>query len=165
MWNKVYLGLLAASTLLLGILMYLSYGWLKSIGAPLTVIEKYNYYSNINWLFLWISTLVLLLMGNVVLWKMRKSWALWTTLLYFVFFVVLQTFWLEQSFFHFKQENISGSGGFSFSPFFGIALIVLAAIIVFFNQFIVKRLNNKMFPPVQQVESLPEEPVVDEKNV
>ena len=157
MWNKVYLGLLAASTLLLGILMYLSYGWLKSIGAPLTVIEKYNYYSNINWLFLWISTLVLLLMGNVVLWKMRKSWALWTTLLYFVFFVVLQTFWLEQSFFHFKQENISGTNGFSFSPFFGIALIVLAAIIVFFNQFLVKRLYDKMSPTEQPIGHIPED--------
>ena len=133
----------------------LSFDWLKSIGSPVIVIEKYNYYSNLSWVFIWISTLILLTVGNVILWKMRKSWALWSTLLYFVFFVVLQTFWLDQSFFQFKQKNV-GSDGFSFSPFFGIALIVLAAIIVFFNQFLVKRLSDKMLPTEQPIEHIPE---------
>ncbi len=155
MWNKIYLGCLAISVLVLGVLMYLSFDWLTSIGSPAVVVEKYNHYSNLNWVFLWISTLVLLVVGNVVLWKMRKSWALWTTLLYFVFFIVLQTFWLERSFFQFKQEKLSSSE-FLFSPFFGITLIVLAAIIVFFNQFLVKRLSDKMFPTEQPIEHIPE---------
>ncbi len=156
MWNKIYLGCLAVSALVLGVLMYLSFDWLKSIGSPATVVEKYNYYSNLNWVFLWISTLILLAVGNVVFWKMRKSWALWTTFLYFVFFIVLQTFWLERSFFQFKQEKL-GSDGFLFSPFFGIALIILAAIIVFFDQFLVKRLSDKMFPSEQSIEHIPED--------
>ena len=156
MWNKIYLGCLAVSALVLGVLMYLSFDWLKSIGSPVTVVEKYNYFSNLNWVFLWISTLILLAIGNVILWKMRKSWALWTTLLYFVFFIVLQTFWLERSFFQFKQEKL-GSDGFLFSPFFGIVLIVLAVIIVFFDQFLVKRLNDKMFPSEQPIEHIPED--------
>ncbi len=155
MWNKIYLGLLAASVLVLGVLMYLSFDWLTSIGSPATVVEKYSYYSNLNWVFLLISTLILLVVGNVILWKMRKSWALWTTFLYFVFFIVLQTFWLERSFFQFKQEKL-GSDGYLFSPFFGITLIVLAAIIVFFNQFLVQRLSDKMFPTEQPVEHIPE---------
>ncbi len=156
MWNKIYLGCLAASALVLGVLMYLSFDWLNSIGSPAIVVEKYNYYSNLNWGFLWISTLILLVVGNVILWKMGKSWALWTTLLYFIFFVVLQTFWLERSFFQFKQEKLN-SGGFLFTPFFGVTLIVLAAIIVFFDQFLVKRLNDKMFPSEQPVEHIPED--------
>ncbi len=156
MWNKIYLGCLAVSALVLGVLMYLSFDWLKSIGSPATVVEKYNYYSNLNWVFLWISTLILLAVGNVVFWKMRKSWALWTTFLYFVFFIVLQTFWLERSFFQFKQEKL-GNDGFLFSPFFGIALIILAAIIVFFDQFLVKRLSDKMFPSEQPIEHIPED--------
>jgi len=155
MWNKIYLGCLAASALVLGILMYLSFDWLKSIGSPATVVEKYNYYSNINWIFLWISTLILLVVGNVILWRMRKSWALWTTLLYFIFFVILQTFWLERSFLHFKQEKF-GSDEFLFSPFFGVTLIVLTAIIVFFDQFLVKRLSDKMLPSEQPIEHIPE---------
>jgi len=68
----------------------------------------------------------------------------------------LQTFWLERSFFQFKQEKLN-SGGFLFTPFFGITLIVLAAIIVFFDQFLVKRLNDKMFPSEQPVEHIPED--------
>ncbi len=156
MWNKIYLGCLAVSALVLGVLMYLSFDWTKSVGSPATVVEQYNYYSNLNWLFLWVSTLVLLVVGNVILWKMRKSWALWTTFLYFVFFVILQTFWLERSFFQFKQEKLSSSE-FLFSPFFGITLIVLAAIIVFFDQFLVKRLNDKMFPSEQPIEHIPED--------
>jgi len=155
MWNKIYLGCLAASALALGILMYLSIDWLNSIGSPVIAVEKYNYYSNLSWAFLWISTLILLAVGNVVLWKLRKSWALWATLLYFAFFIVLQTFWLDQSLFQFKQKN-GGGDGFSFSPFFGIALIVLAAIIVFFNQFLVKRLSDKMLPTEQPIEHIPE---------
>jgi len=155
MWNKIYLGCLATSTLVLGVLMYLSFDWLNSIGSPAVVVEKYTYYSNLNWVFLWISTLILLVVGNVILWKMRKSWALWTTFLYFAFFIVLQTFWLERTFFQFKQEKLS-SDGFLFSPFFGITLIVLAAIIVFFDQFLVKRLNEKMFPSEQPIEHIPE---------
>jgi len=155
MWNKIYLGCLAISVLVLGVLMYLSFDWLTSIGSPAVVVEKYNHYSNLNWVFLWISTLVLLVVGNVILWKMRKSWALWTTFLYFVFFIVLQTFWLERSFFQFKQEKLSSSE-FLFSPFFGITLIVLAAIIAFFNQFLVKRLSDKMFPTEQPIEHIPE---------
>ena len=156
MWNKIYLGCLAVSTLVLGILIYFSFDWLKSIGSPATVVEEYNYYSNWSRGFLWISTLILLAVGNIILWKMRKPWALWITLLYFVFFIVLQTFWLQRSFFQFKQEKL-GSDGFLFSPFFGIAMVVLAAIIVFFDQFLVKRLNDKMFPSEQLVEHIPED--------
>ncbi len=165
MWNKIYLTILAAAILAMGVLLYLPFSWLQSIGAPTTVRDNYLYYSNIGWMFLLVSSLILLIAGNVVLWKTRRSWAMWTTLLYFAISMIAQTFWLENSFFRFKQENNFASGAVSWSPLSGAVLIALAAIIVFFNQYLVKRLLDKTYPPVQSVESLPEALPTDEKNI
>jgi uncharacterized membrane protein len=164
MWNKIYLIILAAAILAMGVLLYLPFSWLQSIGAPATVRDNYLYYSNISWMFLLVSGLILLIAGNVVLWKTRRSWAMWTTLLYFAVFMVAQTFWLENSFFRFKQENNFASGAVSWSPISGAVLIALAAVIVFFNQYLVKRLLDRTHPPTQPVESLPEEISANEKN-
>jgi hypothetical protein len=78
--------------------------------------------------------------------------------------MVAQTFWLENSFFRFKQENNFASGAVSWSPISGAVLIALAAVIVFFNQYLVKRLLDRTHPPTQPVESLPEEISANEKN-
>lgn len=163
MWNKIYAAILAAAVLAMGVLIYLPYAWLQSITAPKDVAEFYRYYANISWMFLLISALLLLVIGNVVLWKTRRSWAMWTTLLYFAGFMIAQTFWLENSFFRFKQANNLETGMISWSPLTGVILIVLAAIIVFFNQYIIKRLQAKVSPvPAAPVETFSEEssPVV-----
>lgn len=165
MWNKIYLIILAAAILAMGVLLYLPFSWLQSIGAPAIVRDNYLYYSNISWMFLLVSSLVLLVAGNVVLWKTGRSWAMWTTLLYYAVFMVAQTFWLENSFFRFKQENNFTSGAVSWSPLSGAVLIALAAVIVFFNQYLVKRMLDKTYPPVQPVEPLPDEIPADEKKV
>ncbi len=166
MWNKIYLIILAAAIILSGILTFLAHDKLQSTGfAPATIVENYNYYANLNSMVLWISTIVLLIAANVVLWKLRKSWALWTTLVYFAAFTVLQTFWLGQSFFQFKKDNNLSSDVLSFSPFFGIATIILMAIIVFFNQYLVKRLHDKMYLPEQSVDELPADIPIDENRV
>jgi hypothetical protein len=52
MWNKIYLIILAAAILAMGVLLYLPFSWLQSIGAPATVRDNYLYYSNISWMFL-----------------------------------------------------------------------------------------------------------------
>lgn len=165
MWNKIYLIILAAAILAMGVLLYLPFSWLQSIGAPAIVRDNYLYYSNISWMFLLVSSLILLITGNVVLWKTRRSWAIWTTLLYFAIFMVAQTFWLENSFFRFKQNNNFTSGAVSWSPISGTVLIALAAVIVFFNQYLVKRLAEKTYAPAQPVESLPEELPTDERKI
>ena len=165
MWNKIYWAILAIAILAMGVLLYLPYSWLQSVTAPKEVAAQYEFYSNISWIFLLISSLILLIAGNVVLWKTLRSWAMWTSLLYFAVFMIAHTFWLENSFFRFKQDNNFESGVISWSPLFGVVLIVLAAVIVFFNQYLVKRLNDKMFPPAQPVESLPEEVRTDEKSI
>lgn len=105
MWNKIYLIALAAAVLIIGVLTYFSFDWLQSVTNPKDVIENYEKYADYSWMFLLISTLVLLVVGNVVLWTTRKSWALWTTFFYFAVFIVLQKFWLEQSFHQYKQTR------------------------------------------------------------
>jgi hypothetical protein len=165
MWNKIYLAVLAAAILAMGVLLYLPYSWLQSVTAPKDVAAQYDFYSNISWMFLLISSLVLLILGNVVLWKTSRSWAMWATLLYYAVFMVAHTFWLDGLFFQFQRQNNFTSEVISFGSLFGVVLIVLAAIIVFFNQYLVKRLHDKTYPPAQTVESPPEEVLTNEKSV
>ncbi len=158
--------ILAVAILAMGVLLYLPYSWLQSVTAPRDVAEHYKFYSNISWVFLLISSLVLLIAGNVVLWMTRRSWALWTSLLYFAVFIIAHTFWLENSFFRYKQANNLESGVISWSPIFGAVLIGLGAIIVFFDQYLVMRMRDKVYPAVAQpIEALPEESLSEEKNV
>ena len=171
MWNKIYPVILAVAVLAMGVLLYLPYSWLQSVTAPKDVAGQYQFYSNISWIFLLISSLILLVLGNVVLWLTRQSWAMWAALLYFAVFMIAYTFWLENSFFRYKQANNFESGIISWSPLVGVILIVLAAIIVFFNQFIVKRMHDKTYPAAAQpVEESLEKPIsvetaADDKNV
>ena len=161
MWNKVYFVILAAAVLAMCILLYLPYSWLQSVTAPRDVEAHYKFYANISWMFLLISTLVLLVLGNVLLWVTRRSWAMWATFLYFAVFMIAQTFWLENSFFRYKQANNLESGLVSWSPVVGVVLIALTAVIVFFDQYLVKRMHDKMYPPAQPLESLPEETLTE----
>ena len=101
--------------------------------------------------------MILLILANVVLWQTRKAWALWTTLLYFVIFIVLHTFWLNKSFIAYQKDNGLLTSSISLTPFIGVGLCLAAAAVVFFNQFLVLRMHEKMFPPAQPVEDLPED--------
>ncbi len=149
MWNKIYTGILGISFLLMAGLVYYSYSWLQSVSAPPNVVQNYDYYANLSWMFLWISSLLLLVVANAVLWTTRNAWAMWTTFLYFGFFILIQKLWLDQLFFNFKQRNELTDSAISLGIFSGILLFVLAAAIVFSNQFIVKRMHDKMFAQTQ----------------
>ncbi len=165
MWNKIYVGVLGLAFLLMFVLTYLTFSWLQSVDKPVNVVANYDYYSNICRTFLWVSSLLLLILANVVLWKMRKSWALWATLLYFAVFTLTQTFWVAQTFFQYKQSNNLTHDSFSLSPVFGVTMIVLAGIIVFFNQYLVKRLHDKTFTEQQPAGQLPNDVLADENEV
>jgi hypothetical protein len=149
MWNKIYLIALAVLITPMAFLTYYAWSWLQSIGAPRAVVESYDYWSNLNWNYLWISTVILLILANVLLWKTRRAWALWTTFLYFAIFIVVRYFWLDQTFFQYKQTNGALQNGFSLQPLLGAALIAVAAVIVFFDQFLVKRLHDKTYPATE----------------
>ncbi|MDQ3132884.1 MAG: hypothetical protein M3Q99_19210 [Acidobacteriota bacterium] len=146
MWNKIYLIALAVLIIPVVFLSYYSWSWLQSIGAPQNVVLSYEYWSTLSWSYLWISTVILLIIANFLHWKTRLAWALWTTFLYFATFIIVRYFWLDQSFFQYKKANNLWQGEFSIAPLFGVLLCVVAAVIVFFNQFLIKRLQDKMNP-------------------
>ncbi len=151
MWNKIYTAVLGISFVLLAVLTYYSYSWLQSPTKPTDVVGNFDYYSNLGWMFLWVSSILLLVLANAVLWTTRSAWAMWTTFLYFALFMLIQTVWLDQSVFSYKQINGIGNQKFAVGAFYGIILCGLAAAIVFFNQFIVKRMRDKMFAQSQPV--------------
>ncbi len=165
MWNKIYTAVLGISFVLMAGLTFYSYTWLQSIGAPVNVVQNYDYYSNIGWMFLWISSIILLILANVVLWRTRNVWAMWATFLYFALFMLIRTLWLDQSFFNYQQQNGLTNRAFFLGAFSGILFCVLAAIIIFFNQFIVKRMRDKMSQPQLATESQTQVEIDLNKNI
>lgn len=149
MWSRIYFTALIVALLAMTFLTYYSWDWLNSIGAPASVVENYAFYSSLGWIVLWLSTIVLLILGNAVLWQFRRSWALWTTLIYFVLFVSLKSFWLERAFTSYAADH----GVFEKSMFggilFAIGICLAAAVVVFFNELIAVRLNKKIYPPIE----------------
>ena len=152
MWNKVYLIALLVFLVLMSILTYVSWDWLGSLTNPKDVAENYRYYSNFSWYFLWISAATLLALAIVILWKTRQSWAFWITLFYFVLFIILQTFWLDPSFEKYQEKWKLISSAINLSPLIGAGLIISAAVVIYFNQFLVLRMNDKMFAKSEPAE-------------
>lgn len=165
MWNKLYTILLVVATLTMSVLLYLPYSWLGSITNPKIVAENYIHYASISRIFLFVSALILLIAGNVLLFKTRKSWGLWATFLYFAVFILAEGFWLEQSFFHYRQTSNLTDSPFFFGSFIAILFVALAAILVFFDQYIVKRMQVKMFPEEKTVERLPEQHLIEKDSI
>ncbi len=144
MLTKIYLVLLSVAVILMVALTYLSYGWLQSIGDPQNAIQNYQFYSGISWSVLWVCFLALVIVANVLLWKTRKAWALWASLLFFLTFIITQTFWLENAFFNFVKENTAAESKYFVTPFLGITISIVATIGIFFDQFILVRMRDKM---------------------
>lgn len=149
MWNKIYTAVLGICFILAAGLTYYASTWLQSATKPADVVTNYNYYANNGWLFLWASSVILLILANVVLWTTRNAWAMWATLLYFALFMLIQTFWLGSSFSQYKQQNNLSENTLPLGVLFGVILIGLASVIVFFNQFLVKRMRDKMLAPTE----------------
>jgi len=147
MWNKIYFAVLGIAGLVMCFFTFYAKSWLGSIGNPKDALEGYYYYAGFGSTFLWISSAVLLILANVLLWAMRRGWAMWTTLAYFAVFVILRTFWLEKARYNFENSN-----SLFFTPIVGVILIIIAAAIIFFNQILNLRLNEKMYPPKVDVE-------------
>lgn len=152
MWNRIYLLVLAVCFAIMAALTYYSWSWLGSIGAPQAAADGYLYHSGHAWTFLWISSAALLILANVVLAKFRRSWAMWTTFVYFGIFIVVRYVVLEQSFFQFKKANGLWEGGFSLAPVAAVIFCAAAAALIYSNQFAVVRLSQKLHPTVHEPE-------------
>lgn len=162
MLSKIYVLVLVVAILITGLLTFYAYSWLGSLSGPQSIVENHNFYSNLAWTCVWLSSIILLGIANAILWKTQKLWAMWASFVFFAAFVILQTFWLSPAFSNFLFNNNLQERGISFSPFLGIIICILAAIIVFFNQFIVLRMHEKSFPPAQLPEELVEEKSINE---
>ncbi len=157
MINKIFLALFGVEILTMATLTLLANSQLKSHGfAPAQIVQNFSYYENWHWLTLWISSIILLILANVILWTSRKSWALWLTFLFFVGFILVNTWWLTENVANYQKDNYLDTAGLlSKNGIFGVILGVAAGIGIFFNQFIVLRLRDKMFEkPTEQVETV-----------
>lgn len=151
MFGKIYLGVLAVSTAVMAFFTCYSCSWLKSVGAPAAAIAGYEYHSSYGWTALWLTTAVLLLLGNAVFWAGGRAWALWLSAVYFALFSVLRSFWLEPTAAEFRTANgLQGEGGIG--PILAAVLIVVVFIVAFLDQFVLVRLRKLTFPPAGEAE-------------
>lgn len=156
MWTKIYLACLALALAVMAFFTVYSLSWLQSIGDPRAAVAGFEYHASVSWPFLWISSIALLVIGNAVLWTTRRSWAMWISFLYIAIFIAVKFFWLDSAFLAFEMANSPSGSGRSFGPLIAPVMIVVIAAIVFFNQFFVVRMLEKMYPR-QAGESAPPE--------
>jgi hypothetical protein len=154
MWNKIYLGLLLVALAVMGVMTFWCYNWLGSVDRPETVAANFMNSQSIYWTVLWISSAVLMIVANVLLWTKRSAWALWTTFIYFGAFIILQTWWLNSLSNNYLTAN-KMEAGFVGMGIVGIVLCIITAIGVFFNQFIVFRMRDKLFTEKALVAEIP----------
>lgn len=162
MWTKIYLILFAVALLAMSFLTYLSYTLLQSIGfAPKDIAESFLGFAATYWTFFWISSLVLLVAANVVLWLTRRAWALWLTLLYFSIFVLARTWWLNEVYYAYaKQNNLAADGFFGYG-ILGVLICIAVAVGIFFNQFLVLRMRDRLHnvdKPAEEIAVVEETP-------
>jgi hypothetical protein len=152
MLNKIYLCALVVFIIIMSFLTYFSHSWLGSITNPKDVAANYLYYANISWYFLWISTIVLLITANLILWNSRRFWAFLTTFFYFAVFTILQTFWLDNLYSQYLQKNLLATNGFSLKPLLGAFLCIGVGVLIFLNQFLVIKMHDKMLAKTEATE-------------
>lgn len=152
MWNKIYLIALAVAVLIMGVLTYFSYNWLQSVTKPADVVANYEYYASFYRTFLFISSLALLILANVMLWFSRQAWALWTTLAYFSVFILLETWWLNNLFLTYQKNSNLTETTFSLMGLGGTFLCVIVAVGIFFDQFLVLRMRDRIHGGAKPIE-------------
>lgn len=157
MFSKIYLALLGISIAVMAFMSYYAWSWLHSIGQPDAAMAEFYYYSAIASTTLWVSTAVLLIFANAILWHGR-AWAIWTTFLFFAAFAVIRYFGLEFAFADFRMRSFPNGTGVLTGPMIAVVLIILMAAIAFFNQFIVTRMRAKTLGTRSEA-ATPDEPV------
>ena len=148
MLTKIYLAALTVFFIPMAFLTWYAGSWLHSIGNPRAAVAEYTYYSSLGWTILWLAFAILVIMANAMLWKTRKAWALWLSFLYFAIFIFLRYWWLEGDYLDFAMRNGLTDSTFSTGPLVAAILVVGIGMLIFFDQFVVLRLANKMHPAV-----------------
>lgn len=146
MFSKIYLAALGLSVAVMAFFTYYSWSWLQSIGDPRFAWDSFNYDKRTGVYFLCASTIVLLLIANAILWTVRSGWALWTTHMFFSIFAFVLLIWLHLSGTTFCLENgVCQSPSRGIGPLLAVSGIVAVGVFVFFDQFVVLRLHERMY--------------------
>lgn len=157
MLNKIYLLALAVFIFGMGFLTYMASDWLTSVSSPDIVSQEFQFWFRYGRIYLLITSVLLLALANTILWKTEKSWAFWTTLLYFSVFIILQTFWLDRAFADYKVAKRLEDSSFTVSPLIGVLGVIVFAAFVLINQVLVKRAMAKMSSKEDLIQELPED--------
>jgi hypothetical protein len=147
MWNKTFIATTVVFAAILGFVCLYAFSWLQSITAPIDALAGYNDLSALIWPVLWISTLVLLVIANVILAKSGSPWALWATFVFFAFFVLIRQFLLSIASLNFQRIHGFESGSVIVAPLLGILLIVGFGGVVYANHLIYMRMSRRLYPP------------------
>lgn len=145
MLRNIYLAVLALSAAVCAFFIYYGQTWLASIGDPRTAYEGFEYHHSLAGMALWIAAGVLLLLANIILLTTRSAWAMWTTFAFFAVFTLVRYFWTGPAGFAFHKSFDPAAATYNFSVFLGVFLIIGAALVVYFDQFVVVRLLRKMY--------------------
>lgn len=146
MLSKIYLAVLGLSIAIMMFFNCYAWSWLQSIGQPAAADAGFLYHYETAWPTLWITTGVLLMLGNAIVWVNGRVWGLWITFVYFAAFVLVRYFWLSPGYYAFLKSNGLAESGYSTEPFFGVILIVFLALVIFVDQFVLIRLRTKTYP-------------------
>jgi len=146
MLNKIYLVALALFVIPMAFLTWYAGTWLASIGNPKAAEEAYIYYTSVGFTVLWIGFVSLLILANLLLWNSRRAWAIWLTFAYFAVFIFLRYWWLEDSYLSFALRNSLTDSSFSLGPLVAVLLVIGIGALLFFDQFVMIRLVEKMYP-------------------
>lgn len=146
MLTKIFFGILLLSIFVMGALFFLSSSSLNSIGfSPRQIVDNFFGYNSIYWTGLWVTSGLLLIFSNVLLWTNRNAWSLWISFVFFAVFLMLQTMFIGDKLYAFTSANLPAETPLGFGGIAGAFACVVVAIGVFFNQFLVLRMRDKMF--------------------
>ncbi len=160
MLNKVYLAVLAIAVAVMAFFTFYAWSWLQSIGLPQAAVAGFVYHSTCAATSLWIFVLLLLILANAVLWTTGRAWAMWVTFLFFALFALISNFWMNRMFIDYQQQHFGMDDGLSSGPFLGAIMIIIMGLFVFADQFLLVRVQQKMYPP-----SIPELTENDEPEI
>lgn len=145
MWTKVYLATAIVFIFVLGFVTYYSSSWLGSITAPADAYAGYEYFRGLAWWTLWVTSAILLILANIILARVGRGWAMWTTLGYFVVFVLVIGFLLPISSIGFlRDKGFAPETSAYLSPFLAVGLCVGFAGLVYVNHLLVTRMRTRL---------------------
>lgn len=153
MIKKSFLCLLGLAAVLSAFFAFYAYSWLGSIGNPRDAFAGYEYYRQIGWMFLWPAAAVLAAVGTAVLWTTRSAWALWASFAYFAFFVLTGFYVVDRAGAAFRRSIDPSAPDYDLSLVLGAVIVIVAAIAIYFLQFLVLRLLDRMYPSATETDA------------